>query len=308
MLADNPIFEREGWPGRWHHRSAFVRGLLVSAFVGAMFGLAALSGWGLTTLGRETGGQWTGGVALSVLVVIVNLKWWAVRLLAAILPAIAIAQERERLTWDSIVLTRLTPRDLLLGKCAAHLVPCVWIAVFFLPTELVLLRDASLLQATVPELSQVAGAWLPGAPLPIGWLVESGLQLLTTLAYAAIGLLWSVLSRRALHAVVGSLASVIVLGVFSSMISVGLLALFGYLGEMFDYFEAVVSSGGSRPPAAFESAAMDRATQLFIVYRAALSIGIIAVLWRVMMVRFRAWDQRMRGTATAAAGTRRAPA
>jgi len=112
-----------------------------------------------------------------------NVRSAAVVLEALLLPVIAsslasgvFTSERERQTWNALLLTRLTASQIVIGKLAGALVPALLFLGAFLPINLVLGR-----MAEVPLRIQA---------------IELACLLATTVASASIGAFWSWAVRR----------------------------------------------------------------------------------------------------------------
>jgi len=222
-----------------------------------------------------------------------NVKWWAARVLAVILPSLAIAPERERFTWDQVMLTNLSARDILLGKGLSRLLPSLAVVLFCLPAEVMLLTVIG--GHDIPLQFRQQSGWITTVPLPVAWGIESVLQVLAVLSYAAIALLWSLKSRKSLNAFLGSVFTIILVGVVSMIVSWVLLLAFGFFHELTAFISQAASSPGPSGSFGFNSEAVRRMTLILSVYRFVVPAAIVFVVWRVMLRRFHVLDARVRG-------------
>ena len=170
-LRDNPVFERES---RWWYRGRWLRRSRSAAWTAAV--IAALFVWfyarGLWAVFHGDEAQFR------------PVWFWLIRfllvlivLLGPVLTSAAVTKEREQRTWESLTLTRLTGREIFLGKWLASLTP------LFL-----------LILATAPLL-MVAYATF-GTSFE-GLLAVLFFYPVTAAAYTMLGLLCSFLGRKA---------------------------------------------------------------------------------------------------------------
>ncbi len=171
VLLANPVFRREvrGWlRGRWLRRSrsaAWTAGII-----------AAVVAWLYVRV------LWAMGDADAP--IFRPLWFWLTRgllflvvLPAPILASASITKEREQRTWESLALTRLPGREVILGKWLATLMPAC----------LLILATAPLLLLVSTGLN-MSPALLPGLIV---------FYLLTAAAYTMLGLLCSFVARHA---------------------------------------------------------------------------------------------------------------
>ena len=122
---------------------------------------------------------------------LVGIELGLIVLLAPALTAGAITIEREKQTWNALLLSRLTPREIVWGKYWGSLTPVFVTVALFFPLN-------------------VLAAWR--GQIPVGLFVGSHLLLaLTIFFYGAIGLFCSWACRRTQAATMVSAAAVAVL-------------------------------------------------------------------------------------------------
>ena len=117
ILRDNPVFLREA---RWWYRLHWLRRSKSAAWTAAM--IAAIFVWFYV---RGLWAVWQGDAAQFR-----PVWFWLIRfllilivLLGPALASTAIMKEREQRTWETLALTRLTAREIFLGKWLASLTP-----------------------------------------------------------------------------------------------------------------------------------------------------------------------------------------
>jgi hypothetical protein len=128
MLRDNPLFLKEIRPEFWQKSSRVSRYFMLAA-------LALV----LATPTALVLGYWrsiddsTAGLLLGL------FSFWPSFLCPALVPALiagTIAGERERQTWDALVLTRLLPKDIIWGKLLARLFPLALLTLVLAPVAI----------------------------------------------------------------------------------------------------------------------------------------------------------------------------
>ena len=135
MVFDNPIVRREGFPRFWRRASALQRHAIVTGYLVAasLPTLLVLYYWG--PIGSAAGGSLAAALLGPV-------SYWPTFLAPVLAPALAagaIAGERERRSWDLLVLTRLTSSEIIWGKLFSRLMPLLWITMAFIPLATALL-------------------------------------------------------------------------------------------------------------------------------------------------------------------------
>jgi len=135
LVNDNPSFAREGFPRFWRRGSRMKRMMIAFVYIIlAMWPTAAvIQFW--EPLGAAANGMLPG-------ILLAPLSYWPAFLAPVIAPALtagAIAGERERRSWDLLVLTRLTAREIVWGKLLSRLMPLFWITLPFIPLMVTLL-------------------------------------------------------------------------------------------------------------------------------------------------------------------------
>jgi hypothetical protein len=125
MLADNPIFQRESTMRFWEQGPSWIRitvtsAIAIIALCCAMFEVCLSEGYGNHPLGLAS--IWPGILA---------------PLLIPALMAGAVAGERERQSWDVIVLSRMSPAEIIWGKLLSRVAPLLWGSMFFIPAMVV---------------------------------------------------------------------------------------------------------------------------------------------------------------------------
>lgn len=185
IIRDNPIFWREAVPRALRNAHPRVRDVVIVAAAA----LSTFGGMAVASLPwREPGLL---GIFLAVI-------WAAVTLM--VVPshaARAIVQERLQGTWDALVLTRLSPADIFLGKLFATLLP-VWVIGFlFLPTCAMLAANEPFAHYRTSALANVALVYAAGT---IGSLATAAVGLFVSARCASIwsAQLWTYLSMFAL--------------------------------------------------------------------------------------------------------------
>lgn len=174
----NPLVERE-LLGRM--RAGRTIWLLV-AYVAALGGLMALV-VALSTAGSVLGPN-TFEVAAMAFDIVVGLELVLVGMVSAAAAAGAISGERERQTWELLLVTGLSPWRIVSGKLVSAVMLVLWLVVAGMPVF-----------APVLYLGAV----------PAGTLLRLlGLFVVSALAWAGIGLAWSALLRRTIGAVVAA--------------------------------------------------------------------------------------------------------
>ncbi|NIM06889.1 MAG: hypothetical protein GTO55_10085 [Armatimonadetes bacterium] len=86
------------------------------------------------------------------------LSHWPTFLCPAIAPALvagAISSEREQKCWDLMVLSRLTPAEIIWGKLLSRLMPLVWVTIPFIPVGITLL----ILSERMGPPGHMTGTW-----------------------------------------------------------------------------------------------------------------------------------------------------
>jgi ABC-type transport system involved in multi-copper enzyme maturation permease subunit len=128
MLRDNPIFLREIRPGFWPKSSRISRYIMLTALAAvlAIPTVIALRYW------KEIDGE-------SATLFLMAFTYWPGFICPALTPALVagtIAGERERQTWDALVLTRLGPGEIIWGKLLSRLFPLALVTLVLLPLVL----------------------------------------------------------------------------------------------------------------------------------------------------------------------------
>ncbi len=175
---------------------------LLSAYLLALGGVS-LGMYALMVRGLRFGGSLPPEVGLQIFSYMALFQVMMVALVVPALTAGAISGERERRTFDLLLVTRVSPAGLVLGKLLSSLV-------------YVLL----LLVATLPLFALVY--FFGGVPLPVLFAVL-GLSAAAAVALGSLGLFFSALFRRTQQAAVAAYAAVLLL-VFGSMAATAILA------------------------------------------------------------------------------------
>lgn len=156
---------------------------------------------------------------------IVALQYLAICLMTPGIAANAITQEREQQTWDMLVITRLTPAEIVLGKWLARLLPSLALLGVCFPLtafSAVLSADFRIDQILVRSLQPPDVQTIRGV-VTLRELAGTYLVMLATAVfYTTFGLYLSHLMRRTPYALIG--AYTVVIGGF--FFSTTLLALF----------------------------------------------------------------------------------
>ena len=149
----------------------------------------------------------------------IGVQFLIIALMTPSATANAISQEREQQTWEMLLQTRLTSKQIIFGKLFARLVPTLGIIGFGLPvTTLCLLT--SWLAAPGNEYNSYH-------PLTPGmFLLANGALLITGLFFATFGLYMSMKFKRTLYAMLATYGFVFgVLGIGTMMVT-GMLQMF----------------------------------------------------------------------------------
>ncbi len=125
-MCENPVFVKEiksKFRGRMNPRMLLLLGFLVLAIIvwghwQAISFVASFPSRGTTAVL-----WWSAFTILAVIIWIIGPG----------IAANAISQEREQHTWEMLLCTLLTPREIILGKLAARAMPLVALFVIFLP-------------------------------------------------------------------------------------------------------------------------------------------------------------------------------
>jgi len=133
-LKDNPIFLKEIRPEFWQKSSRLSRYTLL-----ALLALVLLAPTALVVR------YWRDIDASTAGMLLVFFGYWPTFLCPALMPALiagAIAGERERQTWDALVLTRLRPAEIIWGKLLARLFPVALLTLVLAPMAIAFLIKA----------------------------------------------------------------------------------------------------------------------------------------------------------------------
>ena len=179
---DNPVLQKEIWT-RFRSRKAKAIQLAVGIPAGVIL---AISYWrlivGMLSLGSDYGDVW---VSVGMLQLV---------LLCFLTPGLlcnAVSQEREQRTWSLLLITRLSPWQILSGKLIARLLPIPILMIVFVPFMA--------FSASVSDL---------------GWKVVFGTYLVIfacVILFAIQALFWSWLLRRTSVATAASYGTVFAL-------------------------------------------------------------------------------------------------
>lgn len=178
LLSDNPVFRRESrrWlRGRWLRRGRSAGIAAAIAFLFVWFYLRVLLAMGDADV-TNFKSLWF-WVTHGLLVLIV--------LLGPLLASASIIKEREQRTWESLALTRLLGREIILGKWLAAMLPVCLLIVAAMPLMLMLCASLG------------TSVWV------VIFVVI--FYLVTAAAYTLLGLLCSFLARKASVARMSSL-------------------------------------------------------------------------------------------------------
>ena len=147
------------------------------------------------------------------------VQFLIIALLTPSATANAISQEREQQTWEMLLQTRLTSKQIIFGKLGARLVPTLGIIAFGLPVTLLCLFTTWL---NYDHSNYGADhALTPGT-----FLLANGALLITGLFFATFGLYMSMKFKRTLYAMLATYGFVFgVLGIGTMMLT-GMLQMF----------------------------------------------------------------------------------
>ena len=152
MLWDNPIWTyriRARW---WRRLSPSARGMISRAalWLGAA-GSAAVAGWVAWVEWGNPGGLsgWVSGGGYLIYSAVAAI--WA-----GVSGALAVVPERHQGTWDNLIVSRLSAREIVLGKFAAAVWPVALFALWTLP----IWAAAMAAGATYSSHHWVVGPWL----------------------------------------------------------------------------------------------------------------------------------------------------
>ena len=145
------------------------------------------------------------------------IQFLIIALLTPSATANAISQEREQQTWEMLLQTRLTSKQIIFGKLFARLVPTLGIIVLGLPVTALCLFTSHL----APNDTSYYHTLKPGM-----FLLANGALLITGLFFATIGLYMSMKFKRTLYAMLATYGLVFgVLGIGTMMLT-GMLQMF----------------------------------------------------------------------------------
>jgi ABC-type transport system involved in multi-copper enzyme maturation permease subunit len=159
-IWDNPIVRREGVP-RWWRRLRRQRPTLAAALAATIVAAPVFVGVFAASLGNF------------ILFALYPL-WWSILcpVMAAALLARAITDERERRTWDLLLLTRLTPWEIIWGKLVSR-----WVGLAAFSAAVVSFLGASLAAQHTPApspLLEVLSWWAWATTALTGLLMAGG--------------------------------------------------------------------------------------------------------------------------------------
>jgi hypothetical protein len=165
MHIENPILLREAVPRFWRRNPSVARILFATLLCVLAFlpFLLVLFYW--AEIGSDT--------AFGILMF---LSYWPSFLCPALAPALvagAIAGEREQQTWDGIVLSCLSPGEIVWGKLLSRLVPLAVITLALIPVAAALFLRVLGQDHSSSGFSSIAGSmgWSIALGWPIGLMV-----------------------------------------------------------------------------------------------------------------------------------------
>jgi hypothetical protein len=170
MFTDNPIIQREGWPKFIRRATVPARGLWAGLAVAVAFLPVAIIFVYWHVIDSE-----------AAAIVVFVASYWPNFLAPVLTPALvagAIASERERQSWDHIVLSRLTVEDIIWGKLTARLLPLLLITAVMLPSLAVMLvrsRGVGIWSMMMPgSHGNALGPGVNAALTLLPWLIGFG--------------------------------------------------------------------------------------------------------------------------------------
>jgi ABC-2 type transport system permease protein len=192
VLFENPVLSKEVRSRLRARRQS--KASRVAAYVVVAFVVGILYYYGLTAL-FSSGSSQANGEGLYIFFTL-GIELTLILFLIPSLAAASITQEREQQTWNALLLSRLTPGEIVFGKFFASLLPALIILALFFPLKLL-------------------GAYIGGIPLP-RYLFSNALLLATVGFFSAVSLFWSWRCRRTFVATSASFGTVLffVIGTF----------------------------------------------------------------------------------------------
>ncbi len=191
-MIDNPVLYKElVLRFRFRQQKPVLLGvglfflLLVAAFYW-WIGVHWLLGTPTHDAGRET---WT---------MVIIVQYLLICLVAPVITANAITLEKEQQTWEMLLFTPLTAKEVILGKLAARMVAILILLAIFLPLSLFCWAHA---------LVGMAGT--PGYVSPGQFLAAYVVMVVSALLFGTFGLLMSWRFKRTLYAIMSSYTFVI---------------------------------------------------------------------------------------------------
>jgi ABC-type transport system involved in multi-copper enzyme maturation permease subunit len=220
-LSENPVYRREGLRNWWRSRPIAERVVTLVLYWVFLLGMYYLV---VRPLLSEFGNP---GFEPEMVFGIFRTTGVLGACLAAWLTAASITTEREKQTWEQLLLTRLTPKDILAGKLLGGLAPLGFFAAATAPAALIVIR-LSLTELppgerwyfamfSVGPVCSEYTRWGAAAVGPLWWYFASFLWVFSG---GCLGLLCSLIFRRSTTSQVISLASML----FICWLSYGLLA------------------------------------------------------------------------------------
>jgi ABC-type Na+ efflux pump permease subunit len=215
MLWKELYIERAGSVGRFGRWLGIV---ITIAIGGGSVVLAGVLCWSLFISSGETSRIWAsrllsialGGFAGTF------LGWmlqWAVGLRAAV----SIASERERATWDALLMSPLLPREIGLGKLFGSLYALKWMA-----AAMVLAWTLAVVVSAVSIRDYII--WIAGAAVTCAFMAAIGVRLSLSLPTATKAMTWTIGSWLVGHAIVAFCAFSINLSVITVCLGIWALA------------------------------------------------------------------------------------
>lgn len=156
----------------------------------------------------------------------IGVQFLIIALLTPSATANAISQEREQQTWEMLLQTRLTAKQIIFGKLFARLVPTLAIVLLGLPVTTLCLLTAN--RSWNDNSYSAYHALTPGM-----FLLANGGLLVMGAFFATFGLYMSMKFKRTLYAMLATYGFVFgVLGIGTMMVT-GMLQMFNYSNSNF---------------------------------------------------------------------------
>ncbi len=202
----------------------------------------------------------------------VGLQYVLVCLIAPVITANCITQEKEQQTWEMLVFTRLKPSEIIIGKLLSRLAVVFLILALFLPATAVCWLYSAILDTSVSTSSRLGE-----------FVMTYAVIVVSTLFFATFGLFMSWQVRKTLFAIMLSYTFVIgflVIGTF--LIYLALQSRFSDSNFLVKCPLMWINPGYLLGYAANPDSSSN--SNLFVIYGLlCYTVGTVVILWRMML-------------------------